>query len=246
MSIQLSIVIPAYNEAKRLSKTLDAIIGYVQARKCACEIIVVSDGSRDKTLDVVRAHAGNGVPLRILENKTNRGKGAAVRRGVAASHGELILFTDADLSTPIQELEKLEQALSKSADVAIASRAVKGADILNRQPFYREFMGKTFNVLVQLLVLPGIKDTQCGFKLFRRALARRVFARQTIAGFGFDVEVLYLAKQAKARLVEVPVRWCNVLDSKVSPVRHSTQMLLDLFRIRWRHNSLCRKTRRKP
>ncbi|MBN1596052.1 glycosyltransferase family 2 protein [candidate division FCPU426 bacterium] len=235
MSPELSVVIPAYNEEKRLSQSLDIITRYLQEQKPRSEIIVVSDGSVDQTVAVVRRHQGRGVPVRLLVNKSNRGKGAAIRRGVAAARGEWILFSDADLSTPIAELKKLEKAAQTGAEIMIASRAVRGADIIHRQPIYREFMGKTFNLLVQLLVLPGLHDTQCGFKLFRRAPARKIFARLTIPGFGFDAEVLFLARKFKVKISEVPVCWKNVLESKVSPLRHSAQMLMDLFRIRWRH-----------
>jgi len=233
--IKLSIVIPAYNEEKRLAKSLAEITDYLRAKNLASEIIVVSDGSCDRTVDVSKVYLNSVFPVRILCNKKNRGKGAAVRRGIAAARGELILFSDADLSTPICEFEKLEKALVEGADVAIASRAIRGADITCPQPFYRELMGKTFNCFVQLLVLPGLYDTQCGFKLFHRELARKVFRKMTIAGFGFDAEILYLVRLAGGRIKEVPVQWHNVLESKVSPLRHSGQMFLDLFRIRWRH-----------
>ncbi|MCK5240891.1 glycosyltransferase family 2 protein [bacterium] len=241
-NIQLSVVLPAYNEEKRLSKTLETVTAYLRQRQDKSEIIVVSDGSTDQTVAIAKSFNQNQLPIRVLHNKKNRGKGAAVRRGVAAALGEWVLFSDADMSTPIEEIVKLEKVMMDGADVVIASRALTGSDISDHQPFYREWMGKTFNLLVQSIVLPGFQDTQCGFKMFKRDIARKVFRALTIPGFGFDVEILYLAKRAGAGIQEVPVSWHNVLDSKVSPLRHSIQMFLDLFRVRWRHrkkNAFC-------
>lgn len=234
-NIQLSVVLPAYNEEKRLSKTLETVTAYLRQRQGKSEIIVVSDGSTDQTVAIAKSFNQNQLPIRVLHNKKNRGKGATVRRGVAAAQGEWVLFSDADMSTPIEEIVKLEKVMMDGADVVIASRALTGSDISDHQPFYREWMGKTFNLLVQSIVLPGLQDTQCGFKMFKRDIARKVFLALTIPGFGFDVEMLYLAKRAGAEIQEVPVSWHNVLDSKVSPLRHATQMFLDLFRVRWRH-----------
>jgi dolichyl-phosphate beta-glucosyltransferase len=199
------------------------------------EIIVVSDGSCDHTAGLAQSYQGKTPCVRVLQNRKNRGKGASIRRGMAAARGEKILFSDADLSTPIEELKKLEQALRAGADIAIGSRAIPGSVITTHQPWYRELMGKTFNCLLQVLLLPGLHDTQCGFKLFRRSAARKLFARSIIPGFGFDPEILYLARKAHLRIAEVPVAWHNVLESKVSPIKHSLRMLGDLFRIRWQH-----------
>ncbi|MCD4813001.1 glycosyltransferase family 2 protein [bacterium] len=237
----LSIVVPAYNEEARLAKTLMTIQTYLQKREDSYEVIVVSDGSSDNTVGLARRFAEQGLNIRVLHNKRNRGKGASIRRGVAASRGARVLFTDADLSTPIQELEKLEAAMQQGADVAIASRALQGAAVTVRQPFYREMMGKTFNRFARLITLSGIHDTQCGFKLFTRKIARDIFRRMTIKGFGFDVEILYLARQSQAQIVEVPVIWNNVMDSKVSPIADSFQMFVDLFLIRMRHFKKNRK-----
>ena len=234
--VHLSIVIPAYNEAQRLPQTLAHVDGFLKEQKFSAEVIVVDDGSRDNTLGAVRAfHFQTAVKLRLLANFRNRGKGASVRRGMAAARGEFILFTDADLSTPITELNGLFAAMEKGADVAMGSRAVAGAHVLTPQPWYREFMGRTFNRFVQGLVLPGLHDTQCGFKLFRRAAARRLFKYLTTPRFGFDVEVLYLARRAKFNIAEVPVEWRNALGSTVSPLKDSLTMFADLFRIRWLH-----------
>lgn len=230
-----SVVIPAYNEAGRLPRTLEQISAFLRSGRRPHEILVVDDGSRDRTADVVRSFAAGHPEVRLLSQPRNLGKGAAIQAGVGAARGELVLFTDADLSTPIEELARLEQALENGAAVAIASRAVAGSRIEEHQPFYREWMGKSFNFLVRLLVLPGIYDTQCGFKLFRRGAAQDLFPRLTILGFGFDVEVLYLARRQGLEIREVPVAWRNSRHSKVSPVRDAWRMLGDLFRVLWRH-----------
>ncbi|MEW6516880.1 MAG: dolichyl-phosphate beta-glucosyltransferase [candidate division FCPU426 bacterium] len=232
---EVSIVIPAYNEAERLGATLEAVDRFFRVQARSCEVVVVDDGSRDRTAELALAHPFRSGRLRVLRNRRNRGKGASVRRGVAAANGAVVLFSDADLSTPIEELLRLEQALAGGADVAVASRAVAGSRIEEHQPFYREWMGKSFNRLVQLLVLPGVHDTQCGFKLFRRDAARALFPRLTVPGFGFDVEVLYLARRQGLEIREVPVAWRNSRHSKVSPLRDAWRMLGDLFRILWRH-----------
>lgn len=236
--VELAIVIPAYNEEQRLPKTLSVIAEYFSRRRRFCELIIVDDGSRDNTEKIAREFKFPAGRLRVLVNRRNRGKGASIRRGIAAARAELVLFTDADLSTPIGELETMENALRLGADVVIASRAVKGSRITTGQPVYRKLMGKIFNQFVQVLLLPGIHDTQCGFKLFRRAIARRIFYHTTIARFGFDAEILYLARRLKARIAEVPVEWHNVLESKVSPLKDSFQMFLDLFRIIYRHRHI--------
>jgi dolichyl-phosphate beta-glucosyltransferase len=236
-SSELSVVIPAYNEQARLLPTLERITRYFDGRGLDFEVVVVDDGSQDHTLEIARQFASRSQRIRVLHNVINRGKGGAVRRGVAASRGERILFTDTDLSTPIEELEKLATRMDADSriGVVIGSRGVRGAELKLHQPWYREMMGKTFNLLVQLIVFPGIRDTQCGFKLFGRDVARKVFRQMTISGFGFDVEVLYLARKMGAKIEEVPVVWTNALGSKVSPVRDSLRMFGDLLRIRLRH-----------
>ncbi len=235
-SVYLSVVIPAYNEAMRLPKTLQKLDAFLNHQTYISEIIIVNDCSQDATREVVREYRFHGmVRVRVLSNQRNRGKGASIRRGMAAAKGQFVLFTDADLSTPITEVKALFKALEPSADIAIGSRAVSGARVLTHQPWYREFMGKTFNRFVQGIVLPGLHDTQCGFKLFRRAAARRVFRWVSIPRFGFDAEVLYLARKAKLAIAEVPVEWHNSPASTVSPLKDSLTMFADLFRIRWRH-----------
>jgi len=232
---KLSIVIPAYNEEARLGKTLRAIEAYLNGRQRPYEIILVDDGSSDRTAEVARGFVPTVGSMRVIENQRNLGKGAAVRQGIAAARGDLILFSDADLSTPIQELAQLEKAVQAGADAAIASRGISGARVPTRPPFYRELMGKIFNLLVRIITLPGIYDTQCGFKLFRRPMAQSVFQKLTITGFGFDVEALYLVRQSGGRIAEIPVEWHDVRGSKVSPWRDAVRMLIDLFRIRLRH-----------
>ncbi len=232
---KLSIVIPAYNEELRLLKTLQAIDEYLSGLPRKYEIILVDDGSSDRTVEIARGFTPVLGSMRVLKSRCNLGKGAAVRQGIAAARGDLILFSDADLSTPIQELAQLEKAVQEGADVAIGSRGISGARVPTRQPFYRELMGKIFNRLVQVIILPGIHDTQCGFKLFKRPIARAVFPKLTINGFGFDVETLYLVRRSGGRIAEIPVEWHNARGSKVSPLRDALRMLTDLFRIRMRH-----------
>ncbi|MCK5218803.1 glycosyltransferase family 2 protein [bacterium] len=232
---KVSIVIPAYNEAPRLLKTLRAIDAYLKGRHRQYEIIIVDDGSSDRTVEIARGFVPRAGNMRVLKNHRNLGKGAAVRQGIAAAQGDLILFSDADLSTPIQELAQLEKAVQAGADAAIASRGISGSRVPTRQPFYRELMGKIFNLLVRVITLPGIYDTQCGFKLFRRPIAQSVFQKLTITGFGFDVEALYLIRKSGGRIAEIPVEWHHARGSKVSPLRDAWRMLIDLFRIRMRH-----------
>lgn len=228
--IRLSVVIPAYNEEGRVAPTLRSVAGFLAAREGGFEILVVDDGSRDGT---ARAAREAGVPLRILVLAANRGKGAAVREGILAARGERILFSDADLSTPIEDLPRLERALDQGAAVAFGSRSVPGSEVLLRQPLYRQTMGKVFNLFVRALVLPGVIDSQCGFKLFEGRAAREIFAKQRLRGFSFDVEVLFLARRLGFGLAEVPVRWTNSPASRVHPVRDSVRMLRDLLRVRW-------------
>ncbi|MGA2361501.1 MAG: dolichyl-phosphate beta-glucosyltransferase [Candidatus Aminicenantales bacterium] len=228
----LSIVIPAYNEAKRLGPSLEKILGYLKTKPFASEVIVVDDGSRDKTAEVAGAVLEGRVPFRIVRSDTNHGKGYAVKAGVLASAGQVVLFTDADLSTPIEELDKFLSRLGEGFDIVIGSRALPGCDIRVRQAAPREALGKFFNRLVRLSVMKGCRDTQCGFKVFRRAAAMDLFSRLQTEGFSFDVELLLLARKAGYRIAEVPVVWCNSRPSRVRIVQGSWQMLKEIMRIR--------------
>ena len=228
----VSIVVPAYNEQARIGLTLIRTIEYLRARFPSHELIVVDDGSSDETCRVVTEVAAGDERIRLLVQPQNRGKGAAVRRGMLEARGAHVLFMDADLATPIEELETLLLHAHDGYDVVIGSRGLAESDIRQRQPRMRELMGRVFNVIVRTALLGGIHDTQCGFKLFSRAAARDLFGRQTIDGFAFDVEVLLLAKQRGLRVREVPVVWYHAPNSKVSPVADSARMFGDLVRLR--------------
>jgi dolichyl-phosphate beta-glucosyltransferase len=232
---RLSVVIPCYNEELRLPRTVEQIERYLGSRGDRYELILVDDGSADGTRRVMEEAAGRNKSIRIVALPVNRGKGRALAEGVKGSRGDYVLVTDADLSTPIEELPKLEAALAAGAGVAIGSRAIKGSRVELSQPIYRVLMGKAFNIIVQLVLLPGIWDTQCGFKLFRGDIAHDVFAGLTTDGFGYDPEVLYLAKKRGVRIAEVPVVWRNSAPTKVNAIRSSLDMFRHVVRIRFRH-----------
>jgi dolichyl-phosphate beta-glucosyltransferase len=234
-SPELSIVIPCFNEEQRLPRTIELIEQYLAQVGTSYELILVDDGSIDGTRQIMDTAAERNRCVRIEALPQNRGKGRALAEGVAAARGAEVLVTDADLSTPIQELDKLRAELSKGAGVAIASRAVKGSRVEVSQPVYRVLMGKAFNLLVQAVLLPGIWDTQCGFKLFRADVAHDVFAGLTTDGFGYDPEVLYRAKKRGVRIAEVPVVWRNSAPTKVSPIKSSIDMFKHVVRIRFRN-----------
>jgi dolichyl-phosphate beta-glucosyltransferase len=231
-SIFLSVVFPVYNKETRIAASIDATVAYLAGKPFAAEIIVVDDGSRDRTAEAAGAALAGRVPSRVIRREKNRGKGASVREGVLAASGEIILFSDDDLSTPIGEFDKLFAALQAGADVAIGSRALPESDIRVRQRRLRELMGKAFNLLVRLFVLKGYRDTQCGFKAFRRAAAMDLFSRLRTDGFGFDVEVLALCRELGYRVAEVPVVWSDSRPSRVRLVRGSLGMLGEIRRIR--------------
>lgn len=239
-NLEISVVVPAYNEEKRIAVSLPVIWNALAARFSRFEILVVDDGSSDSTSEKVMEFGDSGHPeVRVIRYGTNRGKGYAVRTGMLAAQGEIVLFSDADLSTPIEELDKLKKVLDEGYDLAIGSRALVDSTIELRQPFYRVLMGKTFNKIVQMLALPGVWDSQCGFKMFKRAAAKRLFCSSRIDGFSFDVEILFLARKMGFVYREVGVKWVNSLESKVNPIFHSFQMLKDLISIRW--NYFCGK-----
>jgi dolichyl-phosphate beta-glucosyltransferase len=231
----LSIVIPAYNEALRIGRTLDRIDEYLKGYGPSYEIIVVDDGSNDDTAGVVRKAAEKHPAIVLVQNGRNRGKGHSVKQGVLSSRGRFVLMSDADLSTPIEEIGKLFKALEEGYDIAIGSRSVSGSEILKKQAWHRQLMGKTFNKIVRIIAVSGFRDTQCGFKLFTGDAARIVFDRQRIEGFAFDVETLYLAKKMGLRIREVPVVWVNSPDSRVSIFRDPLKMLRDILKIRFYH-----------
>ena len=228
----LSVVIPAYNEEDRLPGTLERVISYLGRRGGEFEIIVVDDGSDDGTSEAALSFASK-APIRVLRNNRNRGKGYSVRRGMLEAKGDLRLFSDADLSTPIEELPKLERAiLEEGFDIAIASRGLPQSRLPARQPFWREALGRTFNLYIQLLLLPGIWDTQCGFKLFTARAAEEVFGRVTIEGFGFDFEALFIARKLGLRIKEVPVTWYHSPKTKVKVLRDGLRMGLEALKVR--------------
>jgi dolichyl-phosphate beta-glucosyltransferase len=227
----LSVVIPAYNEAQRLPATLDRVRSYLEGAGISHEIVVVDDGSRDGTEGVARARGAA-----VVRDEANRGKGHAARRGMLLARGGRRLMTDADLSTPIEELPRLMAPLDLGYDVAIASRALPGSRIEVHQPAYREAVGRLFNVCVRLLAVPGLRDTQCGFKLFTAAAAQASFEPARLDGFSFDVETLFLARRRGFRIAEVPVTWRNDAATRVGPM-NGLRAFVDLGRIRvneWR------------
>ncbi len=232
----LSIVIPAYNEEGRIGSTLEKIHDFLKIKDYISEVIVVDDGSSDKTVQTVLKSAlyGEG-RLRLIKNEVNRGKGYSVKKGIINSMGGYILFSDADLSTPIGEVDKLFEFIDKGYDIVIGSRALAGSDVKVHQPWYRETMGKIFNFFVKSILMKGINDTQCGFKLFKLSLAKDIVSHMKTDGFSFDVEMLYLAIKNKYNIKEVPVIWLNSPKSKVNLIFDSTRMFFDLIRIKLIH-----------
>ncbi len=232
MKTRLSLIIPTYNEEEVIDNTLKTVVQYLVNGVYSYEIIVVCDGCRDNTASLAHEAARKNRHIKVINRQMNMGKGFSVKEGALSAGGEYIIFTDADLSTPIEEIDKLLKWMEKGYDIVIGSRALAESDIQVHQPWYREKMGKTFNLFVQALAVRGIKDTQCGFKGFRKDVAEKIFPLQTINGFGFDVELLYLAKKYGYTIKEIPVCWINREASKVNPLTHSFQMFLDLVRIR--------------
>ncbi len=228
--MDISVIIPAYNEEKRLKKTLELIVAYLERKKHSYEIIVVNDGSTDKTKDVVLEFHNK--KIRIFDNPRNCGKGYSIKQGFLAATKKWVLFTDADLSTPIEELETFFRYTDQAA-VIIGSRNLSMSHIIVKQPFLRSTFGKIFPFFVRMLLLPSIRDSQCGFKLFRSDIAKKIASKQRISGFCFDAELLFLAKKYGFVIQEVPITWSNDERSKIKIFSDSIRMFADLLLIRW-------------
>jgi dolichyl-phosphate beta-glucosyltransferase len=232
--VELSIVIPAYNEEDRLPGTLQRVLTYLAGQPLSFEILAVDDGSSDRTVELAKRIAAEEERVRVIR-EAHRGKGAAVRSGALAAVGQKVIFCDADLSHAVEELTRLPGLLN-GAQVAIASREGEGSNRVD-EPFYRHLLGRGFNLIVRVLAVPTVQDTQCGLKCFTRQAARQLFTRQTVEGFGFDVELLFLARKLGYRIVEVPVTWRHVPASRVDPFRDTLRMLMDVVQVRinnWR------------
>ncbi len=226
----LSLIIPAHNEALRLPDTLKQVFEFISGQPYNTEVIVVENGSDDNTFKIAQEYAANYTQLRILQN-TQRGKGRAVRQGMLEAQGEYCFMCDVDLSMPLTEINKFLPPVSDGNDIAIASREAAGAVRYN-EPYYRHFVGRVYNGLIRTLALPGLQDTQCGFKCFRAGVAKDLFSRQTLPGWSFDVEVLFIARLLGYKIVEIPIHWYYSPHSKISVVRDSFKMGVDLITIR--------------
>lgn len=235
--IEISIVIPAYNEEARISVSLEKIAAYMYRRGTLYELIVVNDGSTDSTLSVVQELIPKIPSLKIVTYDKNQGKGNATKAGVLEAKGQIVFFTDADLSTPIEEIERFLVEI-KQADVVIGSRAAHGASIKIHEPFHREILGKLFCLFVRLFCVPGFADTQCGAKMFKGEVSRILFQQLKIARFAFDVELLYLAKRSGFRVKELPITWYFSNNSRVRTFRDGFKMLWDVMKIKAMHNSI--------
>lgn len=240
--IYLSVVIPTYNEESIIETTLNDITRWLTEERFASEIIVVDDGSSDKTKEVAERKLSERTMYTLVRNEKNRGKGYSVRRGMLLAKGDYVLFFDADLSVPMSEVKKLLASLRRGYDVAIGSRFLPESNIIVHQSSWREILGRVFNILVRLMVIPGLKDTQCGFKCFEKRVVRDIFERQTIEQMGFDVEILYIAHRLGYRVKEVPVTWANRSRATLRIVTYAVNMLFDLLRIRLRHSRTNLKT----
>ncbi|MFN8523105.1 MAG: dolichyl-phosphate beta-glucosyltransferase [Chloroflexota bacterium] len=231
----LSVVIPAFNEESRLPATLERVSAFLSARHSdrgdTYEVLVVDNGSTDRTSEVVRVASERDPSIRLCFTEL-RGKGRAVRLGVGLARGKRVAFCDADLSTPIEEVVGLADRIHDGHPVVIATREGLGARRIG-EPVTRHLMGRVFNAVVRTLAVPGIQDTQCGFKAFSEEAARAIFSRQTVTGFGFDVEILYIARKLGYGILEVPVTWVYAPSSRVDPVKDTLRMLADIARVRW-------------
>lgn len=228
-----SIVIPAYNEGARLGSTLQKVLDYIAHNGWNAEVIVVNDGSRDNTADVVRSFAAQNSSLRLVENPGNRGKGYSVRNGMMNARGGILLFSDADLSAPIEEAPKLLEAIASGADVVIGSRWLSPDLQTERQSLHRQLFGRIFNLMLRLTLGLQFHDTQCGFKAFTRRAADAIFPQQKIERWGFDPEILFLARKRGFKIAEVPVVWGHSGDSRINPVLDGARMFTEMLRVRW-------------
>lgn len=230
---QYSIIIPAYNEKARIPATLEAVVGCVRAQRWRAEVIVVNDGSSDNTAALVRGFAEHAPEVRLIENPGNRGKGFSVRHGMLEAIGEVVMFTDADLSAPMDEAARLFAAIASGADIAIGSRWLESGRQTHRQPLYRQFFGRCFNTVCRMVMRLPFADTQCGFKAFTRRAAQTVFQLQTIERWGFDPEILFIALKRGLRVKEVPVSWAHDERTRMSYLKDGIQMLKELAIVRW-------------
>ena len=230
MSAFLSIIIPAHNEETRLPGTLEQVFHFLKQQSFTSEVIVVENGSIDRTYEIAHEFAEQHPNLRVIQNDW-RGKGLAIQRGIKEAKGEYLFLCDADLSMPIEEISKFIPPQLNKVDIAIASREAPGA-VRYHEPYYRHFTGRVFNTLIRLLVLPTLQDTQCGFKCIRADVARDIFRYQTLTGWAFDVEMLFIARHHRYQVVEIPIHWYFNADSKISVLRDSLRMFLDLLLIR--------------
>jgi glycosyltransferase involved in cell wall biosynthesis len=228
-----SIILPAYNESARIAATLDKILAHASQCGWNVEVIVVNDGSTDDTAAIVSEYARKHPVLRLLDNPGNRGKGYSVRNGMLHAKGDILLFSDADLSSPIEEADKLFAAIAKGADIAIGSRWVDRRLQIRKQPLYRRLFGRIFNLALRIVLSLQFKDTQCGFKAFTRCSAQAIFPLQKIERWGFDPELLYLAKNLGFVVHEVPVAWSHREGTRLHPLRDGIRMFGELLRVRW-------------
>jgi len=228
-----SIVIPAYNESARLGTTLEKVLAYVRRQGWDAEVIVVNDGSRDNTAEIVRALAEKNPAVRLVENPGNRGKGYSVRNGILNARGDIVAFSDADLSSPIEELPKLLDALAAGADIAIGSRWLRAELQTQRQSLHRQIFGRIFNLLLRIILGLQFKDTQCGFKAFTRRAAQTILPLQRIERWGFDPEILFLARKFGFRVDEVAVLWGHSGGTRINPLIDGARMFQEMLRVRW-------------
>jgi len=232
--MEISVIIPAYNEEKRILPTLEKVYDYFsRVQNMDFEIIVVDDGSKDNTEKVVKNFAKDkSKRVKFIKHKENKGKGTAVKTGMMEAKGEYILFSDADLSTPIEEFGKLKKAIDRGYDIAIGSRGLPESKIVIPQPWYRRYIGKIFPLIVRIIVMKNFRDTQCGFKLFKKKIAKELFANLITSGFAFDVEILYKALKKEYNVKEIPVKWYNYKESKVSILKAPFNMLKEIIKIK--------------